>query len=64
MIVKIDSKNDRNGNRYQVVIDNDKKTVSAGYSLFLNGDVKLNSKTEVKALKQAFLNAGYQDINE
>lgn len=64
MVVKIDSKNDRNGNRYQLIIDNDKKTVKSDYYLFLSGDVKLNSKTEVKALKQAFINAGYQDINE
>lgn len=64
MIVKIDSKNDRNGNRYQIIIDNEKKTVRADYCLFLSGDVKLNSKKEVKALKQAFINAGYQDINE
>ena len=64
MIVKIDSKNDKNGNRYQLIIDNEKKTVRAGYCLFLSGEVKLNSKTEVKALKQAFINAGYQDINE
>lgn len=62
MIIKIDSKNDTNGNRYQLIINDEDKTIKTGYSLFWGGDVKLQNKKEVKEIANVFINAGYKKI--
>lgn len=64
-MIKIKSKADKNGNSYQTIIDNDKKTIKCGYFLFAWGcDVILNNKKQVKELAEAFICDGYKKIEE
>lgn len=48
MILKINSKVDRNGNSYGLIIDTDKKTYKSGYAVCAWGIDLHASKTEIR----------------
>lgn len=47
MIIRFSTKNDRNGNRYQLLVDTDKKTYKRGYYLFMSCDIH-TSKQDIQ----------------
>ena len=59
MIIKISTKNDRNGNRYQLMIDTEKKTYKKGSYLFMTPDIH-TTKTDIKN----FINYNLSDYKE
>jgi len=65
MILRINSKVDKNGNSYGLIIDTDKKTYKSGYAVCA-WDIDLHaSKTEIKQLIDYNLKPnGFKAVND
>lgn len=61
MIIRISTKCNVNGNRYQLLVDTDKKTFSKGSYLFIHGDITTTKKEINDFIKYVLLNEGYKE---
>lgn len=48
----------------QLVIDNEKKTITRGYYLKRYTDVKVTSRQQLNRIQENYINAGYTLIND
>ena len=53
---------DKNGNTYQVIVDNDNKTVRKGYFLFIWKDQIKMSKAQIKQIIEKYKEQGYKEV--
>lgn len=64
MINRYTTKNDINGNQYQLIVDHEKKTVKKGYSLFVFGDRIKTTKKNIYVIYEAMKAAGYAAVED
>ena len=53
---------DKNGNTYQVIVDNDNKTVRKGYFLFIWKDQIKMSKAQIRQMIEQYKKQGYKEV--
>ena len=53
---------DKNGNIYQVIVDNDNKTVRKGYFLFIWKDQIKMSKAKIRQMIEQYKKQGYKEV--
>ena len=59
MIIKLQTQNNKNGNKKQLVIDTDAKTYNSGNCLFIGADVTRLTQTQLNEFVQTLQNNGY-----
>lgn len=58
------SNTDKNGNTYQVIIDNDNKTIRKGYFLFRWKDQITIPKAQIKQMIEQYKQQGYKEVED
>lgn len=62
MIIRYATKPNTNGNSYQVEIDNEQKTIKAGYFIFIGKGEIIATKKQLQAIIKEYEQNGYKRI--
>lgn len=62
MILRLQTKTNKNGYSYQLEINTQNKTFKAGYFIFRSPDIKGLTYTQINAFKQVLIQAGFAEV--
>ena len=60
--MKLSTKLDKNGNRYQAIIDFENKTIKKGYCIFLGCGIVLKTKKALNDFYDLYKNQGFKEV--